>query len=141
MRSITRDEAFPAMTTLFRWLREKPEFRQQYAIAREQQAETFADEIQDIADDGANDFMTVTKGDKEYNVVNHENIQRSRLRVDTRKWIASKLKPKKYGDRTEVDFNPINPVTFISEVPAPKSNQEDPLPNETDSTDPPDATN
>ncbi|MBT8043576.1 MAG: hypothetical protein KJO79_01395 [Verrucomicrobiae bacterium] len=42
---------------------------------------------------------------------NHENIQRSRLRVDTRKWMTSKMKPKKYGDKLELDAD--MPIDFV----------------------------
>ncbi len=64
-----------------------------------------AEDILDIADDGSNDFMTITKGDKTYEVENKEVTNRSRLRVDTRKWIMSKMKPKKYGDKLDMTTN------------------------------------
>ena len=102
MRSVARDEKFPAMTTLFRWLREKEEFRKQYARAKEESVDAMVEDIIDIADDGTNDYMTITKGDTEYNVEDREVTNRSRLRVDTRKWIVSKLKPKKYGDKVDI---------------------------------------
>jgi hypothetical protein len=54
----------------------------------------------DIADDSRNDFITKTNGDgSTYEQVNSEHIQRSRLRIDTRKWIAARMRPKKYGDK------------------------------------------
>ena len=74
------------------------EFSEQYARAREAQAEIRADEIVDIADDDSNDF-TADKDGKP--VANSEHIQRSRLRVDARKWIAAKLLPKRYGDKIQ----------------------------------------
>jgi hypothetical protein len=58
----------------------------------------------DIADDGSNDFMTITKGDISYEVENKEWTSRSKLRVETRKWAASKLKPKKYGEKLDLGF-------------------------------------
>lgn len=90
-----------------------PEFKaflHQYTRAREAQADFLAEEIIEIADDGSNDFMTITKGDQTYNVENKEVTNRSRLRVDSRKWIASKLKPKKYGDK--VDLNHAGDLTI-----------------------------
>ncbi len=79
-------------------LRENAEFRAQYAHAREMQADTLFDEALDIADDGTNDWME--RLDKDGNeIFDHEHVQRSRLRVDTRKWAAGKLAPKKYGDK------------------------------------------
>ncbi len=99
-------------STVIRWLQDetKPEFRTQYARAREDQADFLAEQIIEIADDGTNDFMTITKGDQEYTVENKEWTSRSKLRVEARKWIASKLKPKKYGDKLDITSkdNPIN---------------------------------
>lgn len=91
---ICSEDAMPAKTTVYRWLLDNEQFRDMYARAREDQADTLADEIIDIADDGAND--TYTKDGVE--LTNQDVIARSRLRVDARKWIAAKLKPKKYGD-------------------------------------------
>lgn len=68
--------------------------------------EAMAEEILEIADDGLNDFKQVDGRQ----VVDQENINRSRLRVDTRKWLMSKLAPKKYGDRTVLAGDPENPI-------------------------------
>jgi hypothetical protein len=91
----------PGKATVFRWLGANEEFRDQYARAREAQAEALADEIIDIADDGHNDWMERNQGDAAGWVQNGEAMQRSRLRVDARKWVASKLLPKKYGDKLD----------------------------------------
>ena len=93
----------PDRSTVFRWLAEKKEFYDQYARAREVQAEILADEIVEIADDSTNDFMEVQRGKGVVTVCDQENINRSRLRVDSRKWVASKLLPKKYGDKQTVE--------------------------------------
>lgn len=101
---ICRSEDYPDRGTVFRWLIAHEEFRHKYDAAREMQAELFADELNEIADDGTNDWME--SADKEGAVgykLNGEHIQRSRLRIDTRKWIASKLKPKKYGDKIQAE--------------------------------------
>jgi len=103
LRSICRDDHMPNKTTVFKWLFENkfPEFNDQYAQARAMQAETMAEEMLDIADDGTNDWME--RFDSEGNAtgyqLNGEHVQRSKLRIDTRKWAASKLLPKRYGDR------------------------------------------
>jgi hypothetical protein len=81
------------------------ECAERYARAKSIQADMIADEILDIADDGTNDFMTVVKGDQEYEAERKEVVNRSRLRVDSRKWLLSKLLPKKYGEKIEVDNN------------------------------------
>ncbi len=93
---------FPAFRTVFTWLNDadKKEFQHKYARAREAQAYLLADEIIDIADDSTNDTQLDELG---IPLINHDNIQRSRLRVDARKWKASKLAPKKYGEKMEVE--------------------------------------
>ncbi len=94
----------PATGTVCRWLAEQPTFQEQYARAREFQADTLFDEIIDIADDGSNDWMERSGKDDEPGWVLHgEHVQRSRLRVDARKWMAGKMRPKKYGDKMQVE--------------------------------------
>lgn len=87
LRTICGEEWSPGKSTVFRWLAENKEFRDQYARAREQQAELYAAELVDIADENPKDAA---------------GVQRNRLRVDTRKWVASKLLPKKYGDNASL---------------------------------------
>lgn len=99
LRSMTGDN-LPDQRTIFRWLAANDGFRQQYARAKEAQAEVLAEEILEIADDGTNDYIKTDDGE----IVNHEHINRSRLRVDSRKWLLSKLLPKKYGDRIQQDI-------------------------------------
>lgn len=79
------------------------DFRQQYVRAREDQAELMLDEIIEIADDTSADTITKEDGDgNSYEVANTEWINRSRVRIDARKWAMSKLAPKKYGDKLEL---------------------------------------
>ena len=104
LRKICQDDDMPNKNNVRLWLKKYKEFRAQYARARDEQADFYAEEIIEIADDSSNDTKKITKGDKEIEVVSHENVNRSKLRVDARKWIASKLKPKKYGDRVEHDL-------------------------------------
>ena len=87
MRSVCRDAAMPVMDTLWRWIREKRDFSEQYAVAKQESADALIEDILDIADDSAGD------------------VPRDRLRIDARKWIASKLKPKKYGDKASLDVD------------------------------------
>jgi hypothetical protein len=103
LRTALLEENMPGMATVFRWLRENTEFREQYARAKEEGADAMADEILDIADDGSNDWETRTnKRGEEYEVVNKEVVMRSRLRIDTRRWLMSKMKPKKYGEKLDL---------------------------------------
>lgn len=111
LRSICEDETMPGKTTVLRWLRQHDEFRNQYARAREDQADAFADEILEIADDGSRDYTTrQDANDDDFPVVDHDHIQRSKLRVETRKWLMGKMAPKKYGDRLQLANDPDNPI-------------------------------
>lgn len=112
LRSICLGEDMPNRATVFRWLANNEVFRDQYARARDVQAEALADEILDIADDGSNDWME-RRDDQGGNIgwkENGEAMARSKLRVDARKWVAAKLLPKKYGDKTLVGSDPDNPL-------------------------------
>ena len=87
---------------VYRWLLEVAEFRDLYARAREDQADTLADEIVAIADEPP---VIVTSGDGEEVEVALDSaaIARQRLRIDARKWVASKLKPKRYGEKIDLE--------------------------------------
>jgi hypothetical protein len=88
--------------TFYKYMRETLDAPKRYARAKEIQCEYIADEMLEIADDATNDFMTVVKGDESYERENKEFVNRSRVRIDTRKWLLSKLVPKKYGDRVDL---------------------------------------
>lgn len=91
----------PAFRTIFKWLHEKDKehFMHKYAHAKKMQADLMVEELTDISDNGQTDYYVDEKGNFK---VDHENIQRSKLRVDTRKWIASKILPKKFGERLDL---------------------------------------
>lgn len=98
LRSICRTEGMPTKATVFRWLAENQAFRDQYARAREAQADSLFDDIVEVADDD-----TIEPNAR-------------RVMVDARKWAASKLKPKTYGDKLDLGGNlgltvnwPVNP--------------------------------
>jgi len=84
LRAICKDEDMPSKTSVMKWLAEDTKLADQYARARQDQADHYVDEIIAISD-------------------NSEDPQKARLQVDTRKWIASKLLPKVYGDRINHD--------------------------------------
>ena len=122
LTAICRDESMPNVATVYRWIESHDEFRDMYARSREDQADTLADEILEIADDGRNDWMmraTAEDGKEAGMVLNAEHIQRSRLRVDARKWIAAKLKPKKYGEKIaqEITGKDGGPVATRDDTP------------------------
>ncbi len=126
LRAICRDGAMPAISTVMGWLfnGKHQDFSEQYARAREMQADALFDEALEIADAASGDWAVDKDGKK---TLDHEHVQRSRLRVDTRKWAAGKLAPKRYGDklqhtgegggpiRTEVDLTGI-PTDVLREL-------------------------
>lgn len=81
-------------TTIYGWLKADKEFHELYTHAREKQADRLVEQMIDISDNSENDLISDENGQR----VNQEVIARSRLRVETRKWIASKMKPRVYGD-------------------------------------------
>lgn len=82
-------------TSFWRWKDETPERKERYARAREAQIECWADETLEIADDNTRDVYETEDGLK---IVNTDVIARARLRVDTRKWLLSKLARNTYGE-------------------------------------------
>ena len=77
-----------------------------YARACEARAEAIFDEILEIADESSNDIEQIDLGDGMVSEkVNHEAIQRSKLRVDARKWALSKMNPKRFGEKLDVTSN------------------------------------
>lgn len=96
LRAVCRDTGMPPESTVRSWaIDDREGFFAQYARARLIQAHAMFDEILEIADDGTNDTYTTEDGEG----INYDVIQRSRLRVDSRKWYLSKALPKVYGDQ------------------------------------------
>lgn len=105
LRSICRDEGMPSAPTVRGWVVDDVHgFAEQYAHAREIGLDNVAEEILEIADNGANDWMEKNDPENPGYAHNGEHSQRSRLRVDARKWYLSKIAPKKYGDKTSVEM-------------------------------------
>lgn len=99
---ICRANDMPNCSTIYRWLDKHAEFCKMYTRAREEQAETLADQIIAIADETHNDIEIDDNGNAR---TNHEAIQRSKLRVEARKWTAAKLKPRKYGEKQHIEHS------------------------------------
>lgn len=91
--AIGKDADMPAAGTIHDWIAKRPDFAEKYARACDERATAIAEETLEIADDLSG------------KVFSSEDVQLAKLRVDTRKWFASKLAPKKYGDRLGVDAN------------------------------------
>lgn len=82
--SICADDWMPSESTVYKRLREDEQFSQEYTRARERQADHIFDEVLAIAD----------------GVTKPEDVAAARLRIDARKWMAGKLRPKVYSDKT-----------------------------------------
>jgi len=111
LASICKDEGMPAQSQIYVWLNRHPEFQEAYVRAREEQAETHADQIVAIADETPE---TVPVYDKDGNVVDIKldsaYIAWQKQRIDARKWNAAKQRPKKYGDRVTHGGDDESPV-------------------------------
>lgn len=102
---ICRDDNMPHHRIVYGWLlhEDKKDFLKMYTVAQKIRADVIHDEIFDIADDGTNDWMEKELADgRIIKVPDHEHINRSRLRVDTRKWVLSRMNPKKYGEQLDL---------------------------------------
>ena len=96
LSAMCREEDMPGLSTVYQWRAKHPEFAEMYARAREDQADTLADELVAVADD-----ETIPADSR-------------RIRVDARKWAASKLKPRAYGDRLDMNHSGGVSVTLTS---------------------------
>ncbi len=109
LREISRASGMPAASTMVAWANDPvlyPGFSERYARARGTWLEVIADEILEISDDSSNDYISRTRSDgSNEQVLDAEHVQRSRLRVDSRKWLLSKLKPGVYGDRVSQEIS------------------------------------
>ena len=101
LRSILKEDGMPAYQTVYVWLASNPQFQDQYTRAREDQADTLADEIIAIADEVPEVVPVIDKrtGELIEHKLDNAFLQWQKNRIDARKWTAMKLKPKKYGDR------------------------------------------
>jgi hypothetical protein len=93
---ICKIEGMPTITTVYNWLRIHPSFLAIYTRAEEDMADTLAAEVHEISDEVDDDKYLDTDGKLQQN---HVGIQRAKLRIEARKWTASKLKSKKWGDK------------------------------------------
>lgn len=108
--SICEDEAMPGRSTVFRWLAhvDNEFFRDMYARAREAQADAIFDEILDIANTPQVGSKTKTTGENVVETTTGDMIEHRRLQIETRKWMAAKLRPRKYGDKQQVEVTRVD---------------------------------
>lgn len=106
--SICRQDGMPDMSTVYDWIRKFPDFANRYSQARQDQADTLADEIMRISDELEHATDPI-------------QVQAARVRVEARRWIAARLKPSKWGDKVTTEISgpdgsplPLVTVQFVS---------------------------
>jgi hypothetical protein len=96
LSAICKEADTPSRATFLRWVKNDTGRTKAYQLARQAQADFYFDQIKDLAFDSSNDTVVNERGTA---VCNHEWVARTRVKVDSLKWIASKLDPVKFGDR------------------------------------------
>jgi hypothetical protein len=111
LASICRDEGMPAQSQIYVWLNRHPDFQEAYVRAREEQAETHADQIVAIADETPETVPVYDKDGNQIDIkLDSAYIAWQKQRIDARKWNAAKQRPKKYGDRVTHGGDDESPV-------------------------------
>jgi hypothetical protein len=120
LRKILKDEGMPPQSVVYEWLLRHPAFAEQYTRAREEQADTLADEIIAIADEQPEIIPVLDKrtGELIEHKLDNAFLQWQKNRIDARKWTAMKLKPKKYGERVALAGDADSPIKVEAEVQA-----------------------
>ncbi len=99
----SKSSKFPSLSTVMKWLSEDAAFSEQYARAREEQADYLADQIVGIADEPVTEFSIEDDEDgTKASVASRLEMERRKQRIDARKWVAAKLKPTTYGDKLDL---------------------------------------
>ena len=99
VRAIARDEVMPAMSSIFKWLAENKSFSEQYAHAKEESSDALNEELMELGDEAIRLSQEVDP--KASGAV----VQAVKLKADNHKWMMSKMKPKKYGDKVDLTTN------------------------------------
>lgn len=110
LRSICDDAGMPAPKTVYAWIAKYEDFSNQYAKAQSDRTNWWAEQIVEISDDSSGDFIELSEGKIAPNSV---SVARDKLKVDTRKWLMSKMAPKKYGEKVALTDAEGGPVQFV----------------------------
>ena len=102
LTTMCKRDNMPTKVTIINWLNTYPDFASAFEDAKRAKAESLADEIIDIADDHASVTFYDADGNRR---VDAGAVAHAKLRIDSRKWIASKLKPKVYGDKMQTEVS------------------------------------
>lgn len=99
VKKISKRDDMPSEFTIYKWIGEHPEFSKQYAHARAAQVERYAEDIEAIADNVDVDSNAIAK---------------ARLQIDSRKWLLSKMIPKKYGEKIAIGGDEESPPISVA---------------------------
>lgn len=117
---ICKKDKFPCLSTFFNWLDEIPEFLDRYEKAQQLKAQFLAEELIDICDDTGSDVQFSEDSDENGQgakpFICKENTAQRRLKIDTRKWVAAKLMPKKYGEKLQQDLNHSGIISIADQI-------------------------
>ena len=112
LRKVLIQDGMPSSETFYKWMDADKNKSKQYARACEDRHDILFDEIIEIADENDAD-VSIVGGEAR---IDGNTVQRSRLKIDARKWALSKMNPKKYGDKIEATIEggdkPVNIVNL-----------------------------
>ena len=112
LRTICKDKAMPSMATIMRWLNEIEDFENKYMRARAFQAHVWIDEMRDLS-------TSEPERNPVTGALDSASVNHIRNQVSTLQWLAMKLNPKRYGDRTAVEHQGGISLTVVTGVPQP----------------------
>lgn len=117
LRKICAESGMPSRWSVFRWLDDEANeaFRNQYARAREWQAESLMDEILEISDDASRDVVTKGEGEEAYDRERFTASARDKIKIDARFKLMGQLNPKKYGAKMSLAVTETNPVNKLTD--------------------------
>jgi hypothetical protein len=113
LRAVCRTEGMPDRGTVMRWVVDDLDgFAAKYARAKDMGIDEFVDETLEIADDGTNDWMKTERGPQ----LDSEHVQRSKIRIETRRWLAERMAPKRYGLKQGLDLSNTDGTLQVDEA-------------------------
>ena len=99
VKSILDQDGYPSRSSFYNWLNENPERIELYKAATEIRADGVFDDMLEIADDRSKDTFLDAQGNRQQNMT---AVNRSRLQLDTRKWVLGRMNPKKYSEKLDI---------------------------------------
>lgn len=109
-------ETYPTRQTFRRWCRNDEKLWSAYVRAREQQAESWSDQIVEIADDSSKDTKTIETQGGSYETVDKEWVERSKIRIESRKWLMARIHSKRWGEKVEQTLHGNLTTKFTLEI-------------------------